>query len=83
MMSGRSSRHFPKREEGFGASCPLARIEYLRNFACSHQVRFGMRWIAPESAVPAPVPADVCDRQEDVSGECDSVWQEHDNVNLV
>ena len=75
--------HFPKREEGFGASCPLARIEYLRNFACSHQVRFGMRRIAPEPAVSALVPTDVCDRQEDVSGECDRVWQKHDDVNLV
>jgi len=42
-----------------------------------------MCWITPESAVFALVPADVCDRQEDVSGECDSVWQEHDDVNLV
>jgi len=42
-----------------------------------------MRRITPESAVPALVPADVCDRQEDVSGECDSVWQEPDDVNLV
>ncbi len=42
-----------------------------------------MRRIAPESAVSALVPADVCDRQEDVSGECDRVWQEHDGVNLV
>ena len=75
--------HLPKREEGFGASCPPALIEYLRDFAYGHQIRFGMRWIAPEPAVPALVPADVCDRQEDVSGECDRVWQEHDDVNLV
>ena len=42
-----------------------------------------MPWITPESAVFALVPADICDRQEDVSGECDSVWQEHDDVNLA